>query len=128
MGETKEQYHWTQSYNITGVIQSFNYQTKEMIGINYQGEIHLVIFENDFLGEIEHIFSNGPYLAGWLPTHDNNKSEYSFILIPDTIMKRDMVINKIPSFKDYIYLRVCISQNPINKEMMVTLEEEIVEG
>jgi hypothetical protein len=128
MSETEEQYHWTQSYNITGVIEGFNHQMREIIGINYQGKIHLVIFENELLGEIEHIFSDDPYLAGWLPTYDNKESEYSFILIPEVMMGRDIVVSKIPSFKDYIYLKLHLFQNPFNKEMVIALEEEIVEG
>ena len=128
MNETDKNYHWIQSYNFTAVIQGFHQQTKEILNVNYQGEIHLIIFENDFIGEIQHQFSNNNYLAGWLPTHNSLRSEYSFLLIPDIMMERDEVISKIPSFKDYIYLRMCLFEHPTNGEMIITLEEEIVEG
>jgi hypothetical protein len=127
-----ENYHWTQQYNLTGVIQGFTNQTYDELGIHYIGYIHLIVFKSEYLGEIEHMFEKdnhqGRYLAGWLPTNDNDKSGNDFILIPEALMEQDEVITKIPCFKDYIYLKLGIFRNPFDGMMVVTLEEEINEG
>jgi hypothetical protein len=122
------QYHWTSSYNLTGVIEGFYHQALRNTGVMFQGSIHMIVFEHELLEEIEYIFSKDPYLVGWLPTYDNKKSNYSFLIVPEILIGRDIVVNKIPNFKDYVYLKINLSQNPHTKEMVVMLEEELVEG
>lgn len=131
MNKVKEDHHWIQNYGISKVVQGFNQQYHDKLGMDFQGEINLIVFKREFLGEIEHIFSQthpNLYLSGWLPTLNNDKSDHDFLLIPNGIMEKDVITNKIPCFKDYSYLIIGVFQSPFSNEVVVTLEEEITEG
>jgi hypothetical protein len=105
MGLNKDKNWWLKNFNFTGICQGWNTQFYEMFKTNFTNQkLNIVIYDRKDKEIIQKSINPDLFQSGWLPYGEDEYHDYDFMMTPDLIVPKGVIIEKLIKIKSSVVL------------------------